>query len=69
MLQGEKFDTDGNYVRRWVPELAAMPSQWIHKPFAAPPMVLATADVVLGETYPRPIIDLLATRRWALARD
>lgn len=69
VLQGEKFDTDGNYVRRWVPELAAMPSQWIHKPFVAPPMVLATADVVLGETYPRPIIDLLATRQRALARD
>lgn len=67
VLQGEKFDADGDYVRRWVPELAGLPSQWIHKPFAAPPAVLAGAGIVLGRTYPRPIIDLLETRRRALA--
>lgn len=69
VLQGAKFDTDGDYVRRWVPELAVLPSQWIHQPFAAPPAVLETAGVTLGQTYPLPIIDLLATRRRALARD
>jgi deoxyribodipyrimidine photo-lyase len=67
VLQGEKFDAEGDYVRRWVPELAALPGQWIHKPFAAPAAVLAEAGVVLGQTYPRPIIDLLETRRRALA--
>ena len=67
VLQGEKFDAEGDYVRRWVPELSALPSEWIHKPFAAPPPVLAKAGIVLGQTYPRPIIDLLETRRRALA--
>lgn len=69
ILQGEKFDAGGDYARRWVPELAALPSRWVHRPFAAPPGVLAAAGVVLGQTYPRPIIDLLATRRRALAQD
>ena len=67
VLQGEKFDAEGDYVRRWVSELSALPSEWIHKPFAAPPPVLAKAGIVLGQTYPRPIIDLLETRRRALA--
>src|SRR5690606_32179828 len=67
VLQGEKFDAEGDYVRRWVPELSALPSEWIHKPFAAPLPVLAKAGIVLGQTYPRPIVDLLETRRRALA--
>ncbi|WP_114217180.1 deoxyribodipyrimidine photo-lyase [Ochrobactrum sp. 3-3] len=55
VLQGEKFDTKGVYVRKWVPEIAALPDRWIHKPFAAPPAVLREAGVVLGRTYPLPI--------------
>ncbi|HCH71503.1 MAG TPA: deoxyribodipyrimidine photolyase [Ochrobactrum sp.] len=55
VLQGEKFDTKGVYVRKWVPEIAALPDCWIHKPFAAPPAVLREAGVVLGQTYPLPI--------------
>jgi deoxyribodipyrimidine photo-lyase len=62
ILQGEKFDTDGAYVRRWVPELAAMPSSWIHKPWQAPATVLASAGVTLGGTYPRPIVDHATAR-------
>ena len=54
VLQGEKFDTKGVYVRKWVPEIAALPDRWIHKPFAAPPAVLREAGVVLGRTYPLP---------------
>jgi len=56
-LQGEKFDPAGDYVRRWVPELAALPARLIHKPWQAPAAQLAAAGVHLGKTYPRPIVD------------
>lgn len=65
--QGEKFDPDGDYVRRWAPELARLPSKWIHAPFAAPAQVLKDAGVRLGETYPKPIVDHAAARLRALA--
>jgi deoxyribodipyrimidine photo-lyase len=67
VLQGEKFDPDGEYVRKWVPELRGLPAQWIHQPWAAPPLALAAAGVVLGETYPRPLVDHAQARAAALA--
>ncbi len=67
VLQGEKFDPDGAYVRRWVPELAEMPSAWIHRPWEAPAMVLQGAGVILGKTYPAPLVDHQAARERALA--
>lgn len=65
--QAERFDADGAYVRRWVPELAEMPARWIHRPAEAQTSVLAAAGVRLGETYPRPIVDHAARRLEALA--
>jgi deoxyribodipyrimidine photo-lyase len=62
-LQGEKFDPSGDYVRRYVPELAGLPAKYIHRPAEAPPGVRKAAGVSLGETYPEPIVD------HALARD
>ena len=67
LLQGEKFDPDGAYVRKNLPELAEMPSKYIHKPWEAPDSVLLAAHVRLGETYPKPIIDHQAARQRALA--
>jgi deoxyribodipyrimidine photo-lyase len=67
VLQGKKFDSEGDYVRRWVPELARMPAKYIHAPWEAPAEVLAAADVKLGETYPRPIVDHATAREEALA--
>lgn len=66
VIQGERFDAGGGFVRRWVPELAALPNAWIHKPFEAPDSVLKAAGVVLGQTYPRPLLDLKASRTRAL---
>jgi len=66
VLQGEKFDPQGGYVRRWVPELAGVPAKWIHRPWEAPRDVLSAADVRLGATYPRPIVDHALARGRAL---
>lgn len=66
VLQGERFDPDGDYVRRWVPELAKLPTKHIHAPWQAPADVLNKAAVKLGETYPTPIIDLKGSRQRAL---
>ena len=65
--QGERFDPDGVYVRRWCPELAHMPKRWLHQPWAAPADVPRDARVNLGRDYPRPIVDLAKTRAEALA--
>jgi deoxyribodipyrimidine photo-lyase len=67
VLQGKKFDPDGAYVRKYVPELAGLPDSDIHAPWEADEMTLAAAGVRLGQTYPRPIISLAEGRARALA--
>jgi deoxyribodipyrimidine photo-lyase len=67
VIQGEKFDPAGGYVRRWVPELAGLPDEWIHKPWKAPASILTKAGVQLGRTYPLPIIGHNEARERALA--
>lgn len=67
VLQGEKFDPDGAYVGKWVPELAQLPPKLIHQPWTATPIELASAGVTLGKTYPEPIVDHAAARARALA--
>ena len=66
-LQGEKFDPDGDYVRRWLPELKDMPTKLIHRPWQATPIELASAGITLGKTYPQPIVDHATGRERALA--
>ncbi len=66
MLQGERFDPEGEYVRRWVPELKTMPARFIHKPWTAPASVLHEAGVKLGTSYPLPMVDHDAARALAL---
>jgi deoxyribodipyrimidine photo-lyase len=67
VLQGEKFDPDGAYVRRFVPELRGLPDALLHRPWDAPEATLRAAGVTLGRDYPRPIIDHAAGRQRALA--
>lgn len=66
VLQGEKFDPEGDYVRRFVPELRQLSKQYIHKPWLAPTEELEKGEVVLGKTYPYPIIDHGKARQRAL---
>ena len=66
VLQGQKFDNRGEYVRTWVPELAKLPDKYLHTPWLAPKDVLKTAGVNLGANYPRPIVDHANARQQAL---
>ena len=66
VAQGEKFDPDGAYVRAWVPEIAALPNGVLHRPWEAHDEALAEAGVVLGESYPKPIVDHKEARERAL---
>lgn len=66
VLQGEKFDPEGRYVRRWCPELGALPDKFLHRPFEAPVDILRKAGLTLGEEYPRPIVDHFKAKDAAL---
>jgi deoxyribodipyrimidine photo-lyase len=63
VLQGEKFDPHGVYVKRWIPELESVPKAWIHKPWEAPKGCL---NITLGKEYPYPIVDHAIARQHAL---
>lgn len=67
VTQGKKFDPEGGYVRRYVPEIAAMPDSHVHNPWDAPAEMLQKAGVRLGTDYPLPIVDLKSSRKRALA--
>ncbi len=64
--QGQQFDSDGAYVRRWLPVLKELPDKYLHAPWTAPEAVLLDAGVRLGENYPKPIVDHAAARARAL---
>ncbi len=66
VTQGERFDAEGAYVRRFIPELAMLPDAFVHRPIEAPAHVLTAASVMLGKTYPLPLVDLSASRQAAL---
>ncbi len=66
MTQGEKFDPDGAYVSRWVPELKNLSTKYIHRPWEAPDAVLRSAGVTLGKEYPWPVVSHEEGRKRAL---
>ncbi len=67
VLQGQRFDADGDYVRRWVPELAGIAGAAVHEPWTIGPLELAAAGVELGVDYPFPVVDLAESRARVLA--
>jgi deoxyribodipyrimidine photo-lyase len=67
IAQSKKFDPSGAYVKRWVPELSGLPVEHVHAPWECPPAALRDAGVVLGATYPRPIVDHAEARTRFLA--
>ena len=68
VTQSQKFDPQGQFIRRYLPALGALAAPWIHAPWSAPPEVLAAAGVVLGRDYPSPIVDHDAARALTLKR-
>lgn len=67
VTQGRKFDPDGAYVRKYVPEIANLPDRFVHCPWEVPAAFLNDAGIRLGEDYPQPIVDLKESRERALA--
>jgi deoxyribodipyrimidine photo-lyase len=67
MLQGAKFDPDGAYVKRWVPQLAGLSPDYIHAPWEAPPLLRQACGVTLGGNYPAPLVDHQTARAKALS--
>ena len=66
VLQGEKFDKEGIYTKKFIPELEKLPNKYLFKPWEAPLNVLEEAEIVLGIHYPKPIVDLSLSRQKAL---
>jgi deoxyribodipyrimidine photo-lyase len=66
ILQGRKFDKNGQYIRQWVPELSNLPDKLLHEPWTASPEVLESSGVKLGVTYPLPVINHKVARQRAL---
>lgn len=66
ITQGKKFDADGEYTRKYIPELKDMPNKYLFNPWEAPDEILQKAGVELGKNYPKPVVDLKASRERAL---
>ncbi len=66
ILQAKKFDPEGIYTKHWIPELAKLPIKYLQEPYKAPEDVLKKAGIVLGKTYPKPIVDIATSYRRAL---
>jgi deoxyribodipyrimidine photo-lyase len=66
--QSEKFDGNGSFIRRYVPEIAALPDKHIHAPWMTPPLVLKEANIAIGRDYPAPIVDHDQARQKTLMR-
>lgn len=68
LTQSQKFDAEGNFIRRYLPQLARLDARHIHAPWMAPPALLRAAGIALGKDYPNPIVMHDETRKRTLAR-
>jgi len=66
VTQGQKFDGAGEFIRQYIPEISDLPDKYLCNPWEAPEEVLEAANVKLGETYPKPVVDLSSSRSMAL---
>ena len=66
ILQGKRFDPDGSYIKKFIPELEQLSSKYLFSPWEAPIEVLREANIELGSDYPEPIVDLIKSRDRAL---
>ena len=66
ITQGQKFDKDGTYIRKYIPEIAALPEKYLNCPWETPQDILNHCGITLGKTYPNPIVDLKVSREQAL---
>ena len=66
ITQGDKFDGEGEYVRKYIPEIASLPNKYLFSPWEAPKDILSDANIELGKTYPEPIVAHKAARERAL---
>ena len=67
VTQGNKFDPNGSYVRRFIPEIASLPDKYLFSPWETPDHILQESGIELGTTYPNPIVDLKQSRDEAMA--
>ena len=66
VMQGQKFDPDGKYTKKYIPELRDMPNKYLYNPWEAPKEILESANVRLGDNYPLPIVEIGTSRQKAL---
>lgn len=66
VTQGHKFDPEGEYTRQFISELRNLPNKYLYSPWEAPDNILEEAGIVLGENYPKPIVNLKDSRKRAL---
>ena len=66
VMQGQKFDPDGKYTKKYIPELKDMPNKYLYNPWEAPKEILESANVRLGDNYPLPIVEIGTSRQKAL---
>ena len=66
VTQGYKFDPQGTYTKKYIPELEKLPDKYLFSPWQAPENILKDAGVILGTQYPYPIVDLQESRNLAL---
>jgi deoxyribodipyrimidine photo-lyase len=66
VTQGQRFDPEGEYIRKYIPEIKELPNKYLFSPWEAPQVVLDKAGVLIGKDYPSPIIDLKLSRNLAL---
>ena len=66
--QGRDQDPDGDYIRKWVPELSMVPTKYIHEPWDMPIELQETISCIIGQHYPEPILDELESRKEGIKR-